>query len=144
MSLPTLAHKQADRAPLPVKHVEPAPSQPARRSTVAWLSSAAFVLAALAAGWHLVTWPARLRYPGEESRIEGIQLAEMVHLARGAPIYAAPSQGRFDTANYGPLYYRLGAWLADPTRPSAAPMRWVAVLSALGCALGSALLAYWL
>ncbi|HEV2494251.1 MAG TPA: hypothetical protein VG204_14390 [Terriglobia bacterium] len=139
-----MARKRHGDAPLPADYLERPPSVPIHRSTKAWLACAALLLAGLAAGWHLATWPARLRYPGEESRIEGIQLAEMVHLARGAPIYAAPSHGRFDTANYGPLYYLLGSWLADPARPAAIPMRWVAVLSALGCAIGSSLLAYWL
>jgi len=143
MSLPTLDGKRQGETP-PANALVPPASLSMHRSARIGLASAAFVLAGLAAGWHLMTWPARLRYPGEESRIEGIQLAEMVHLARGVPIYAAPAHGRFDTANYGPLYYLLGSRLADPGRPSAAPMRWVAVLSALGCAAGSALLAYWL
>jgi hypothetical protein len=105
---------------------------------------AALLLAAAVAGWHLSSWPVRLRYPGEESRIEGMQLAEMAHLGRGLPIYAEPSGGRFDAANYGPLYYLLGSWVIDPLRPASLPVRVIDVVSALGCAAGSALLGYWL
>src|SRR6476659_7076467 len=55
------------------------------------------------AGMQLARWPDRLRYPGEEDAAEGTQLSEMVHLRRGVPIYQTPSDGKFDSAIYGPL-----------------------------------------
>src|SRR5437762_5256900 len=68
-------------------------------------------------GRNLATWPIRLGYPGEENFNEGVQLAEMVRLRQGVRIYRPASPGQFDPANYGPLYYLLGARLVDPEAP---------------------------
>jgi len=104
----------------------------------------AVVLALAFAGWNLSSWPARLRYPGEHSDIEGMRLAEMVHLRQGISIYARPTAERFDAAIYGPLYYLLGSRIIDTSRPAYFPLRLVSVLATLGCAAGCGLLAYWL
>lgn len=48
---------------------------------------AVFLIPIVFAARNLSTWPARLRYNGEES-YEGVALAEMTGLARGEPIYA--------------------------------------------------------
>ncbi len=104
----------------------------------------AFLLTGLFSGWHLATWPVRLRYPGEQNFAEGIPLAEMLHLREGAPIYAPPTLERFDSANYGPLYYLLGARLVDPNHPAYLPLRLVSLAGLVGCAAGCGLLALWL
>lgn len=98
------------------------------------------------AAWHLKTWPARLSYPGELdfAGIEGMGLVEMLDLRRGEPIYAPDPSEKFEASNYGPLYYLLGARLVDPQAPAYRPLRWLCLLTTLGCAAGSALLAYWL
>ncbi len=100
------------------------------------------LLAALFAGHHIATWPMRIRYSGDDGT-EGIALAEMVHLRRGVPIYSPPSPERFDVANYGPLYYLLGAQLVDPQNPTYLSLRLLSLLAALGSAVGCALLAFW-
>ncbi len=109
-----------------------------------FLASLAFFLAGLCAGRHLYSWPAKLRYPGEESHVEGNRLAEMLHLRRGVPIYAPPTADRFDAAIYGPLYYFLGARFVNLEKPAYLPLRVVSLIGTLGCAAGCALLAYWL
>ena len=68
-----------------------------------WLVAMTFLLVGLHAAWHLSSWPTRLRYPGELNDIEGMRLAEMLHLRRGIPIYAPATPRRFDAAIYGPL-----------------------------------------
>ncbi len=108
------------------------------------LAFSAFLMAGLFSAWHLATWPVRLRYPGEQNFAEGMVLAEMLHLRQGLPIYDPPRPERFDAANYGPLYYLLGAWLVDPQEPAYLPMRWVSLVGLAGCAAGCALLAFWL
>ena len=113
-----------------------------RRRTVLGLS--AVVLALAFASWNIGSWPTRLRYLGEHSDIEGMRLAEMVHLSQGISIYARPSAERFDAAIYGPLYYRLGSRIIDTSRPAYFPLRLISVLATLGCAAGCGLLAYWL
>jgi len=109
-----------------------------------WLVAMTFLLVGLPAAWHLSSWPTRLRYPGELNDIEGMRLAEMLHLRRGIPIYAPATPRRFDAAIYGPLYYLLGARIIDPNKPGYLPLRLVSVLGTLGCAASCALLAYWL
>jgi hypothetical protein len=99
-------------------------------------------LAAFFAALQLSTWSIRLRYPGEECMVEGIFLAEMLHLRQGVPIYSAFSPDRFDSANYGPLYYLLGANLVDPRAPSYFPLRLLSVLATLACAAASGLLGF--
>ncbi len=108
------------------------------------LGLSALLLAGLFAGQNVATWPVRLRYPGEEQHVEGIPLAEAMQLRQGVPIYSPPSPERFAAANHGPLYYLLGARLIDPEAPTYIPLRLVSLLGALGCAVGCALLAYWL
>ncbi len=107
------------------------------------LTFTAFLLAGAFSGWHVASWPVRFRYPGEENFAEGIPLAEMLHLREGVPIYAPPTPERFDAANYGPLYYLLGARLADPNHPAYLPLRLVSLAGLVGCAAGCGLLALW-
>jgi hypothetical protein len=104
----------------------------------------AILLAGLFAGRQAATWPARLLYPGEEDEIEGMRLAEMVHLRQGVPIYAPASPEAFDAALYGPLYYLVGARLVAPEAPAYLPLRILSSLGTLVCAAGCALLAFWL
>ncbi len=107
------------------------------------LTWAALALAGVFALRQLATWPTRLRYPGEEDIIEGIPLAEMLHLRQGVPIYAPLSPQRFDSTIYGPLYYLAGKSLISAGKPAYAPLRVVSMLATLGCAAGCALLAFW-
>ena len=104
----------------------------------------ALLLVGLFAGHHLVSWPDRLRYPGELNFTEGMQLAEMLHLRQGVPIYAPPSPESFDATIYGPLYFLLGARLIDPQRPAYLGLRVVSMLGTAGCLAGCAILAFWL
>jgi len=72
----------------------------------------AVVLTLVFAGWKLSSWPVRLRYPGERNYVEGMRLAEMLHLRGGLPIYAPASAGRLDAAILrSALHYLLGARL---------------------------------
>jgi len=102
------------------------------------------LLAGSFAAWHISEWPVKLRYPGDQSLVEGVPLAEMVHLRQGVPIYAPPSSERFDAAIYGPLYFLLGSQLIDPDAPAYFPLRVLSLLATLGCAAGCGLLALWL
>ena len=104
----------------------------------------AIVLALAFASWNIRSWPTSLRYPGEHADIEGMRLAEMVHLSQGIPIYAQPSAERFDAAIYGPLYYLLGSRIIDASQPAYFPLRLISVLATLGCAACCGVLAYWL
>jgi hypothetical protein len=122
---------------------ETSPSRPAG-IVVFLLPLLALILGGLFAGGHVATWTRRLRYPGEESFVEGVALQEMLHLSQGERIYAPPSRQRFDAANYGPLYYLLGARLVDPGRPAYLPLRLFSLLATLAAAAGCALLAWWL
>ena len=90
----------------------------------------------------LANWPERLRYPGEEDAVEGTQLSEMVHLRRGVRIYRLPANGEFDGAIYGPLCYLLGAAVINPNQPAYAPLRILSLVSTLGLAVASGLLAF--
>ncbi len=112
--------------------------------TTIWLVTLAFLLVGLPAAWHVSSWPTRLRYPGELNDIEGMRLAEMLHVRRGIPIYAPATPRRFDAAIYGPLYYLLGAKIIDPNKPAYLPLRLLSLLATLGCAVGCAFLAFWL
>jgi hypothetical protein len=104
------------------------------------------IVAGFFAAWHLKSWPARLRYPGELdfAGMEGMRLVEMLDLRRGEPIYAPVTPEKFDASIYGPLYYILGAHLVDPQAPAYMPLRLLSLLATLGCAAGCALLAFWL
>jgi len=104
---------------------------------------AVFVIPIVFAARNLSTWPARLRYSGEES-YEGVALAEMTRLARGEPIYARGAADHFDAATYGPLYYLLGKHLIRSLNPSYLPLRLLSVVGMLGCAAGCGILAFWL
>lgn len=75
--------------------------------------------------------------------MEGMRLAEIVHLREGIAIYARPSAERFDATIYGPLYYLLGTRLVDVQNPTPALLRLVSVLGTLFCGVGCALLAKW-
>lgn len=108
------------------------------------LACLALVLAGLFAARNLSTWPIRLRYPGEESYIEGVPMTEMVSLRQGISIYSPPSPERFSAAIYGPLYYLLGARVVDPHAPRYLPFRLVSVAALLGCAAGCSIFAFWL
>jgi hypothetical protein len=104
----------------------------------------AVAVAGLLAARHLATWPVRLEYPGEASHVEGVPLAEMLHLRQGVPIYAPPSPDRFNAALYGPLYYLLGARLVDENKPAYLPLRVISLLALFGCAAGCAVMAFWM
>ena len=119
----------------------PATSQARKK---ALLGFSVVVLALAFAGWNVIGCPVKLRYPGELNFIEGMPLAEMVHLRQGVPIYAPASAQWYDAANFGPLYYLVGARLVDPVEPSYLPLRLLSTLGTLGCAVGCGLLAYWL
>lgn len=109
------------------------------KSKLGWI---ALLLVGLFAGWHLASWPTRLRYPGEIDLFEGTRLVEMQHLRRGVAVYAPASPERFDAMIYGPLYYLLGAQLIDPARPAYFPLRLVCLFATLGCATGVGLWAF--
>lgn len=116
-------------------------SHPGKKSL---LGFTALLMALVFAGWNLSTWPVRLRYPGELNYTEGMPLAEMLHLRQGIPIYAPASARSYDAANFGPLYYLVGARLVDPRAPAYFPLRLLSTLGTLGCALACGVLAYWL
>ncbi len=126
----------------PRLHVQGVPAARSRGATV--LAGVALLLAGLFAAAQLATWPARLGYPGEGDFVEGSPLAEMVHLRQGIRIYAPLSSQRYDTANFGPLYYLLGSRLVNPAEPAYGRLRILSLLGTLGCAAGCALLAFWL
>ncbi|MGA2630151.1 MAG: hypothetical protein ABSG54_08030 [Terriglobia bacterium] len=108
-----------------------------------WPSLLVFLLVGIFAVRYLATWPILLRYPGEENRSEGIALAEMVRLRRGFAVYAPASAESFQAANYGPLYFLVGARLVDPQEPTYLPLRLLSMLATLGCAAGCGALAFW-
>jgi hypothetical protein len=84
-------------------------------------------------------------YPGDGSHGgDAIPLADLVHLGKGLPIYAAASAERYNGANWGPLYYLTGVELVDPETPSSVPLRVVSLTALAICALGGGLLAFWL
>ena len=109
-----------------------------------WPTLAALLLAGIFAARYVSTWPVMLRYPGEQEHVEGIPLAEMVRLRQGLPIYAKATPETFHAANYGPLYFLLGARLVNPRVPAYFPIRMLSMLATVGCALGCGLLAFWL
>ena len=102
------------------------------------------LLAGSFAAWHVSEWPVRLRYPGDLGLVEGVPMAEMLHLRQGVPIYAPPTPQRFDAAIYGPLYFLLGSRLVNPDEPAYFPLRVLSLFGTLGCAAGCALLAFWI
>jgi hypothetical protein len=110
----------------------------------AWLGALGLALAGVFAGAQIATWPVKLRYPGEEDLAEGPRLAEMVHLRQGVHIYDPPSLAGFDAAIHGPLYLLLGSRLVDPQEPAFLLPRLASMLGTLGCAVGGAVLAFWL
>lgn len=93
---------------------------------------------------HLASWPARLRYPGELNSVEGRELAEMTLLREGEPVYAPASPTRFDSTNYGPLFYLLGSRLVDPLAPAYRPLRVLAMLATVALAAACGVLAWWM
>lgn len=116
-------------------------SQAGKKALLGFL---AVLLASLFAGWNLCGWPTKLRYPGELNFIEGMPLAEMLHLRQGIPIYAPATARWYDAANFGPLYYLSGARLVKPWEPAYFRLRVLSILGTLGCAVACGLLAYWL
>jgi hypothetical protein len=80
------------------------------------LTILAVTFAGFFAVFQLSQWPTRLRYPGEQDFVEASPLAEMLHLRQGIRIYDPPSPDRFGAANYGPLYYLLGAKQSEEGR----------------------------
>jgi|GEM_PF-1082483 len=100
-----------------------------------------FLLVSSFAAWNLSTWPARIRYPGDED-YEGVVLATMIHMRQGVPVYAAGAASGFDGATYGPLFYLLGEHLINAEKPSYVPLRLLSVLAMLGCAAGCGVLAF--
>jgi hypothetical protein len=116
------------------------------RSTVIarWPSLVALLLAGMFTWRFVGDWPVMLRYPGEQEHVEGIPLAEMVRLRQGFPIYAKVTPETFQAANYGPLYFLLGARLIDPHEPAYFPIRVLSMLATVGCAMGCGVLAFWL
>ena len=112
------------------------------RFSHAWF---ALFLVGVFAFWNLSSWPVRLEYAGDGSYGgDAIPLAELVHFRQGLPIYDPLSPEQYDGANWGPLYYLLGAQLVDPEDPSYLPLRLLSLVGTLGCAVGSGLLTYWL
>ncbi|MBI4165530.1 MAG: hypothetical protein HY508_07335 [Acidobacteria bacterium] len=111
-----------------------------RKSTL--LGAAALGLPALFLLLHLWGLPAKLRYPGELNFVEGMPLAEMVHLRQGVPIYAPVSAERYDAANFGPFYYLVGSQLIDPAQPAYLPLRALSLAGTMAAALLAALMAY--
>jgi hypothetical protein len=110
----------------------------------ALLLCTALALPGFFAARHLATWPARLRYPGELNSVEGRELAEMTRLREGEPVYAPASPGRFDSTNYGPLFYLLGSRLVDPRQPAYRPLRVLAMLATVALAAACGRLAWWI
>jgi len=108
------------------------------------LGIAALALAAFFVALHLSTLPSKLRYPGELNFIEGMPMAEMIHLRQGVPIYAPASAEGYDATNFGPLYYLLGARLVDPDRPAYFPLRVLSLIGTLGAAVCAGVMARWL
>jgi hypothetical protein len=104
----------------------------------------ALALPGIFAALQVSTWPLRLRYPGEIGLVEGVPLAEMIHLRQGVRIYDPPLPERFDGAVYGPLYYLLGSRLINPDAPAYFPLRVLSMLATLGLAGCGGILAYWL
>ena len=102
----------------------------------------AIALPAILVFVNLLGLPTKLRYPGELNFIEGMALAEMVHLRQGVRIYATPSAEGYDGANYGPLYYIVGAQLIDTERPVYLPLRVLSLAGTLTIALLLGLMAY--
>jgi len=108
------------------------------------LALVVLLVTGLAASRQVATWPARLQYPGEGALGgDSMPLADIVHLARGVPIYAQASAEAYYGANWGPLFYLLGARLVDLQNPSYRPLRMLSLAGILGCAAGAALLAFW-
>jgi len=93
---------------------------------------------------NIASWPIKLRYPGDLDVTEGRQLKDLIDLREGLPIYAPATPERYNSAEYGPLFYLLGSRLVDPSRPSFLLPRLLSMLATLGLAAGCALLAYWL
>ena len=106
------------------------------------LGLAAVALAAFFVVIHVLALPAKLRYPGELNFIEGQVMVEMIHLRQGVPIYAPPSAQGYDAANFGPLYYMVGARLVDPQKPAYLPLRVLSLLGVLVCAVVASLMAF--
>jgi hypothetical protein len=109
-----------------------------------WPSLVALLMAGMFAWRFVGDWPVMLRYPGEEEHVEGIPLAEMVRLREGKPIYAKATPETFHAANYGPLYFLLGARLVNPRAPAYFPIRVLSMLATVGCAVGCGVQAFWL
>lgn len=107
-----------------------------------WPAALTLALAGAFAGYEISTWPAKLRYPGEESLAEGPRLAEMVHLREGRRIYDPPSLEGFDASIHGPLYLLLGSRIVDPRAPSFLGPRLLSLLATLGCAAACAVFAW--
>ncbi len=93
---------------------------------------------------HVATWQARASYAGDLDNVESCVLAEMVHLRQGIPIYAPASSERFDTSNYGPLFYLLGSQLINSSRPAYLLLRVVSLFATIGLAAACGLLAFWI
>ncbi len=121
---------------------ENAPAGESRKSIA--LGAATLALPALFVLLHLSGLPAKLRYPGELNFVEGMPLAEMVHLRQGVPIYAPVSGEGYDATNFGPFYYLVGARFVDPERPAYFALRVLSLAGTVGAALIAALMAYWL
>lgn len=119
---------------------ENAPVAESRKTTA--LSVAVLALPALFVLLHLSGLPAKLRYPGELNFVEGMPLAEMVHLREGVPIYAAVGAEGYDATNFGPFYYLLGARFVDPERPAYLALRVLSLVGTLATALFAAWMAF--
>jgi hypothetical protein len=142
-----LTETPEDGSPSP----QPAASGPAAATVVAGAHGSKFkilfpilVLAMTGsfAARNLASWPTRLQYPGDLDVTEGRQLKDTIDLREGLPIYAPATPDRYNSAEYGPLFYLLGARLVNPLRPSFLPLRLLSTLATLGLAAGCALFAY--
>lgn len=135
----------ASRRPDTAAHSDAAETQPSAR-VANWkrciLSAVALSIIGYFALAQVSRWPERLRYPGEEDAVEGTQLSEMVHLRRGIQIYRTPTDGEFDGAIYGPLFYLLGAAVINPDRPAYLPLRLVSLAATLAVAVFAGMLVF--
>ena len=107
-----------------------------------WLAWACLAIAGYFAATNLVTWPSRIRYPGEIAYIEGVGLTEITAVANGQKIYAHSLPDREYTGNYGPLYYWTGSHLIDGSRPAYFPLRLLSMFAMLAAVFGCAMLAH--
>lgn len=107
-----------------------------------WLVCACLVVAGYFAVSNLITWPSRIRYPGELAYIEGVGMTEIAAIANGQKIYARSLPDREYAGNYGPLYYWAGSRLIDGGHPAYFPLRLLSMFATLAAVIGCGILAH--